>query len=106
MTNTLGASDRYARTPTQIHARECAPIRTQINNKEYALGSYKVEADAAAARDMVAKVLGRPLNFEKPRKITGERSKGADMAVADAIKAAKAFVLGTCVTWDFECIFV
>ena len=53
-----------------------------------------MEADAAAARDMVAKVIGYPLNFKKSRKPTGQRSKGADQAVADAVKAANAFVLG------------
>ena len=66
----------------------------QYNRKQYALGLYAVEADAAEARDAVAKVLGYPLNFEKPRKITGQRSKGADQAVADAVQAANAFVLG------------
>ena len=43
---------------------------------------------------MVARVLGSPLNFEKPRKITGQRTKGADQAVADAVKAANTFMLG------------
>ena len=65
-----------------------------ISKKKWMLGSYKVEADAAAARDVVANILGYPLNFKKPRKITGQRSKGAETAVADAIKAANAFVLG------------
>ena len=60
----------------------------------YWLGCYAVEADAAAARDVVAKVLGFPLNFKKPQKITGQRSKGADQAVADAVKATKSFLLG------------
>ena len=68
---------------------------TQINHKTYFLGHYAVEADAAAARDLVAKVLGYPLNFKKPRKITGQRSKGAERRVADTVKAANAFVLGT-----------
>ena len=53
-----------------------------------------MEADAAAARDMVAKVFGLRLNFTKPRKITGQRFKGADQRVADAVKAANAFMLG------------
>ena len=57
-------------------------------------GSYKAEEDAAAARDVVAKILGYPLNFKKPRKIQGQRSKGADQAVLDAVNAANAFVLG------------
>ena len=43
---------------------------------------------------MVAKVLGHRLNFKKPRKITGQRSKGADQAVAGAVKAANSFLLG------------
>ena len=43
---------------------------------------------------MVAKILGYPLNFKKPRKITGQRAKNADQRVADAIEAAKAFALG------------
>ena len=57
-------------------------------------GCYKAKEDAAAARDVVAKILGYPLNFKKPRKIQGQRSKGADQAVLDAVKAANAFVLG------------
>ena len=57
-------------------------------------GSYKAEEDAAAARDMVAKILGYPLNFKKLRKIQGRRSMGADQAVLDAVNAANAFVLG------------
>ena len=60
----------------------------QYDYKRYWLGSYDIEADAAAARDAVAKVLGYRLNFKKTRKITGERSQGADQAVADAVKAA------------------
>ena len=58
----------------------------------YWLGQYAVEADAAAARDVVAKVLGHPLNFKKPRKLTGQRSKGADQRVADAVKATNALM--------------
>ena len=53
-----------------------------------------MEADAAAARDVVSKAFGWPLNFTKPRKITGHRSKGADQAVADAVNSANSFVLG------------
>ena len=75
-------------TPTRTHPH------TQFSHKIWHLGRYSVEADAAAARDVVAKVLGYPLNFQKPRKITGQRSKGADQAVADAVKAASAFVPG------------
>ena len=69
-------------------------LDTQINYKEWYLGSYEVEAAAAAARDMVARIFGLPLNFERPREITGQRSKGADQAVADAVKAANALMLG------------
>ena len=75
-------------TPTRTHAH------TQTDPRQCFLGSYAVEADAAAARDLVAKVLGKRLNFKKPRKITGQRSKGADQKVADAVKAANAFMLG------------
>ena len=57
-------------------------------------GSYKAEEDAAAARDVVAKILGHSLNFKKLRKIQGQRSKGADQEVLDAVKAANAYVLG------------
>ena len=70
-------------------------LDTQINYKSWNLGSYEVEAAAAAARDMVARILGFPLNFERPREITGQRTKGADQAVADAVKAANALMPGT-----------
>ena len=83
----------YTHTPTRTHPH------TQFNHQRYPLGYYAVEADAAAARDVVAKVLGSPLNIKKPRKITGQRSKGADQAVADAVKAANAFVIGTSTTF-------
>ena len=66
----------------------------QFNQKEYYLGQYAVEADAAAAREVVAKVLGSRLNFKEPQEITGQRSDRADELVADAVKAAKAFVRG------------
>ena len=53
-----------------------------------------MQADAARAYDKVASVLGRPLNFpnSKSVKIVGQRSEGADEAVADAVEAAKSFV--------------
>ena len=79
-----------AQTLAHPHTR----THTQVKHKNYVLGRYAVEADAAAARDVVAKVLGSPLNFEKPQKTTGQRSKGADQRVADAVKAANAFLLG------------
>ena len=69
-------------------------LDTQINYKTWNLGDYEVEAAAAAARDMVARILGLRLNFERPREITGQRSEGADQAVADAVKAANALMLG------------
>ena len=69
-------------------------LGTQVNYKTWHLGNYEVEADAAAARDMVARILGLRLNFERPREITGHRSEGADQAVADAVKAANALMLG------------
>ena len=75
-------------TPTKHHTPP------QINHKKYCLGCYAVEEDAAAARDVVAKVLGYPLNFKKPRKITGQTSKGADQALANIVKAAKVFMKG------------
>ena len=87
-------------TPTRTHPH------TQINHKHYGLGLYAVEADAAAARDVVARVLGYPLNFKKTRKITGQRSKGADQAVADAVKAANAFVLGNSTTFEAASTYV
>ena len=43
---------------------------------------------------MVARILGVRLNFKRPREITGQRSEGADQAVADAVKAANALMLG------------
>ena len=80
-----------ARAPhTHIHTH----THPQFNHKYYALGCYAAEADAAAARDVVAKILGYPLNFTKPRKVTGQRSKGADQAVAGAVKAANALMKG------------
>ena len=79
------------RTPSRIRTH----AHHQIKCKKHGLGYYAVEADAAAAQDAVAKVLGSRLNFTKPRKITGQRSNGADQAVADAVKAANTFVLGT-----------
>ena len=84
---------------TQTLAHPHTRTHTQVKHKLYGLGTYAVEADAAAARDVVAKVLGSPLNIKKPRKITGQRSKGADQAVADAVKAANAFVIGTSTTF-------
>ena len=78
-------------------------LDTQVNNKKWSLGNYKVEAAAAAARDMVARILGFPLNFERPREITGQRSEGANQTVADAVKAANALMLGT---HNLSCFFV
>ena len=84
------------------HPRPRTRPHTQIIHKQYTLGAYAVEADAAAARDVVAKVLGHPLNFKKPRRITGQGSKSADQRVVDAVKAANAFVLGSSMT--FVCV--
>ena len=86
----------------RITSRIRTHAHTQINYKDVGLGSYAVEADAAAARDLVAKVLGSRLNFTKPRKVTGQRSEGADQAVADAVKAANACVLGNSMTFVFS----
>ena len=85
----------YTHTHTHTHAH------SQINYKYYGLGYYAAEADAAAARDLVAKVLGHRLNFKEPRKVTGQRSEGADQAVAEAVKAANAFVLGNSKKFGF-----
>ena len=82
---------------THPHTR----AHTQVKHRQYYLGTYAVEADAAAARDVVARVLGYPLNFKKTRKITGQRSAGADQAVADAVKAANACVLGNSMAVGF-----
>ena len=96
-------SHQHARAHT--HTRACAHTyththtHTQFNETAWNLGRFAVEADAAAARDSVAKVIGYRLNFKKPRKITGQRSNGADQAVADAVKAANAFVLGNSMTF-------
>ena len=90
----------YARTRAP-HTHTHTHTHSQINHKKWHLGSYAVEADAAAARDVVAKVLGSRLNFTKPRKVTGQRSKGADQAVADAVKAANAFLLGDSMAFGF-----
>ena len=84
-----------------VPSRIRTSAHTQINYKTYGLGRYAVEADAAAARDVVAKALGLRLNFIKPRKITGQRSEGADQMVADAVKAANTFVLGNSMTFGF-----
>ena len=89
------ARTRAPHTHAHTHAH------SQINSKQYGLGYYAVAADAAAARDLVAKVLGYSLNFTKPRKVTGQRSEGADQAVADAVKAANAFVLGNSKKFGF-----
>ena len=97
-----------ARTRTRVHARLIhthththTHAQPQINCKHYSLGRYAVEADAAAARDVVAKVLGYRLNFKKTRKTTGQRSKSADKLVADAVKAANACVLGNSMAVGF-----
>ena len=83
----------------RITSRIRTHAHTQINYKDVGLRSYAVEADAAAARDAVAKVLGLRLNFIKPRKITGQRTEGADQALAHAVKAANTFVLGNSMTF-------
>ena len=90
----------YARTRAP-HTHTHTHAQPQINYTRYGLGHYAVEANAAAARDLVAKVLGSRLNFTKPRKVTGQRSEGADQAVADAVKAANAFVLGNSKKFGF-----
>ena len=97
----IGAAHTHTHTHTHARTHTHSYTLAQFNRKNYFLGFYAVEADAAAARDVVAKVLGSPLNFKKPRKITGQRSKGADPAVADAVKAANAFVLGNSTLWCF-----
>ena len=95
--------DEFVRRVRIPRASAHTRAHTQVNHKKYGLGTYAVEADAAAARDVVARVLGRPLNFKKTRKITGQRSKSADKLVADAVKAANACVLGNSMTFVFSC---
>ena len=67
---------------------------SQIDRKNYCLGTYDDEADAARAFDRVASILGRPLNFpeEDESEIVGPRTEGADQAVAEAAKAAETFM--------------
>ena len=93
--------DEFVRCVRIPRASTHTPTPTQFNHKQYCLGTYAVEADAAAARDVVARVLGYPLNFKKTRKITGQRSKSADKLVADAVKAANACVLGNSMAVGF-----
>ena len=71
-----------------------AVCSSQIDGKDYHLGLYDDEADAARAFDRVASVLGRPLNFpeEEESEIIGPSSEGADQAVGEAVKAAEAFM--------------
>ena len=83
----------------RTHTLACG---TQFNNKVWYLGWYKLPKDAASARDTVAKVLGFPLNFKKPPKITGHSSKDSETRVADVVKAANAFVLGRSMTWHAQ----
>ena len=74
-------------------------MHTQRGSQQvWNLGRYADEADAAAARDVVAKVLGYHLNFPEGRAVTGQRSKDAEQAVADAVRAAYALVLGNLTT--------
>ena len=70
-----------------------AGCSSQIDGKKYHLGMYDDEADAARAYDRVARLLGRPPNFpeEDESEIISPSSKGADEAVAEAVKAAKTF---------------
>ena len=85
---------KRAHTHKHTYTHPLSHAHTQFNHNYRGLGQYAVEADAAAARDAVAKVLGCPLNFKKPRIIMGSRTEGADRAVAYAVKAANAFMLG------------
>ena len=66
----------------------------QIGRKNYRLGTYDDEADAARAFDRVARLLGRPLNLpeEDESETIGPSSEGADQAVSEAIKAAETFL--------------
>ena len=71
-----------------------AACSAQIDGKDYHLGTYDDEADAARAFDRVASVLGRPLNFleEDESETIGPSSEGADQAVAKAIQAAETYM--------------
>ena len=68
-----------------------AVCSSQIGGKQYNLGNYDDEADAARAFDRVTSVLGRPPNLpeEDESEIVGPSSEGADQAVAEAVKAAE-----------------
>ena len=71
-----------------------AVCSSQIDEKDYYLGTYDDEADVARAFDRVASVLSRPLNFpeEDESEIVGWSSEVADQAVSEAIKAAETFM--------------
>ena len=67
----------------------------QFGQKDRKLGTYELEEDAARAYDKVARMLGRSdLNFPNAGglEIHGQRSEGADTAVAAAVEAARTFV--------------
>ena len=91
---THAPTSTHPHVQTHIHTLSLSHTHTQINHKYCGLGQYAVEADAAAARDVVARVLGYPLNFKRRLEIMGPRTEGADRAVADAVKAANALMLG------------
>ena len=93
------STNAHAHACPHTHPRTHIHTRPQFNCKTRCLGFYEVEEDAAAARDAVANVLGRSLNFQTPRKVMGQRSEGSDQAVADAVKAANGLVLGNLVTF-------
>ena len=79
------------------HSTHVTGHASQINGKVWALGSYAADVDAARAWDLVASVLGRPLNFSVSEAvgIDGPRSVGSEQLVKDAIQAATTFVKGT-----------
>ena len=67
---------------------------SQFDGRNWKLGYYELEKDAARSFDKVASILGRRPIFSKGWTFVGERSKGADERVAEVVNAAKAFMTG------------
>ena len=67
----------------------------QIGGTDWRLGTYEDQADAARTFDSVARILGQPLNFpdDDAGLTAGPKSAKAGQAVADAVQAAKKFIM-------------